>query len=341
MYRSKTTIKDILEFFSETSVPSSLQTTTPKENGPVEGDGGVDPSRPWFYNGLSRSTSLADRYKHGKNLQSLYEDGPAPESFNREAIEEEAEDDDEQRASTHHSPSASSSNTHNASTSGLSRARSATTFRDMQDKIKDLNGKVTSLSGRVTTLKQRAQEDSMKRRSLQSLRTPSPLNNAEQDYSNVPLATEQNRGTGLGLLDFPQASQGEPLGEIENKVARPGIVASPEPAAQIDDMKRSPGKDSAGEFLQTEEQNSAVPTTMETGVEQVEEERGLPNEEGVDLTQTVRTDEQVPQEQGLSDNATPEKSDPTSPAEVEDSLYDPEKIPRDRRLPPRRPCRRF
>lgn len=55
---------------------------------------------------------------------------------------------------------------------GLSRSASVTHMRDIKDQVRDLKGKVSSL-------REQARADSMKRRSLQSLRTPSPFTHAE------------------------------------------------------------------------------------------------------------------------------------------------------------------
>lgn len=54
---------------------------------------------------------------------------------------------------------------------GLTRSASVTQMRDLQDQLKGLKGKISSL-------KEQARADSLKRRSLQSLRMPSPFTNA-------------------------------------------------------------------------------------------------------------------------------------------------------------------
>ncbi|CAI6248491.1 unnamed protein product [Periconia digitata] len=56
--------------------------------------------------------------------------------------------------------------------------RSASTTESLRDQMKDLKGK-------ISTLKLRAQEDNMRRRSMQSLRTPSPFTSAETWYSET------------------------------------------------------------------------------------------------------------------------------------------------------------
>ncbi|KAF7163668.1 hypothetical protein CNMCM5623_008474 [Aspergillus felis] len=76
-----------------------------------------------------------------------------------------------------------------------SRAQSQLQVRDLQDQMKGLHIKISSL-------KVKAQEDNLRRRSLQSLRTPSPLTEGDQWYpsalelknSNGSLRSNQGRG---------------------------------------------------------------------------------------------------------------------------------------------------
>lgn len=71
----------------------------------------------------------------------------------------------------------------------LTRARSTAQMRDLRDQMHDLKGKISSL-------KQKAREDSLRRRSLQSLRTPSPFTAAEQWYTGAsdPVSSHQSKG---------------------------------------------------------------------------------------------------------------------------------------------------
>ena len=64
-------------------------------------------------------------------------------------------------------------NTH-GSGRGLQRSASAAQMRDIKDQMKDLKGKISSL-------REQARTDSIKRRSLQSLRTPSPFTHSQID----------------------------------------------------------------------------------------------------------------------------------------------------------------
>lgn len=93
-----------------------------------------------------------------------------------ESFSEEEEDDDDTespldsaRLSTFLSPTFGT-----FSDRGLTRSASAAQMRDIQDQVQGLKGKISSL-------KEQAKADSLKRRSLQSLRTPSPFTHARWD----------------------------------------------------------------------------------------------------------------------------------------------------------------
>ncbi|KAL2256274.1 hypothetical protein VTK26DRAFT_1907 [Humicola hyalothermophila] len=70
------------------------------------------------------------------------------------------------------SPTASTVNDNNVK---LQRSPSAAQMRDIKDQMRDLKGKISSL-------REQARADSLKRRSLQSLRTPSPFTHAQIDH---------------------------------------------------------------------------------------------------------------------------------------------------------------
>ncbi len=179
--------------FSESSVPSTLNTPSnerqedgtqaPRSSsamGPTtierSEDEGPENSRNWFWTGLTRNASHAHR--HNYSLPALDEDGPAPASFvpilanGRISEENEPSSENLGRATK-----ASEFDAQNPPAQGLTRARSTTQMRDLRDQMQDLKGKISSL-------KKRAREDSMRRRSLQSLRTASPFTAAEQWYSD-------------------------------------------------------------------------------------------------------------------------------------------------------------
>ena len=198
--------------FSETSVPSSLATTLPNSKPPGEEDSngaganGADaasrerhsePGRNWFWNGLTRNTSLNYAGRHNNGLQPLNEDGPAPDSFEEPATQH-VEDIEEEATVDPSSPKATTFEAHTPPTNGLARARSTTQMHELREQMQDLKGK-------ISTLKQRAREDSLKRRSLQSLRTPSPFTAAEQWYMGAPSAEGSQSAPGSGLAEVSSA----------------------------------------------------------------------------------------------------------------------------------------
>lgn len=138
-------------------------------------------ARDWFWTGLTRSTSHGARHKNS-GLQPLNEDGPPPSTFEspeRQQSPPIADNDIGMTSSNQNETETSSQERSGSSPTGLTRARSTNQMRDIRDQMQDLKGKISSL-------KQRAREDSLRRRSLQSLRTPSPFTAAEQWYSGAP-----------------------------------------------------------------------------------------------------------------------------------------------------------
>lgn len=74
------------------------------------------------------------------------------------------------------------------------RSSSAAQMRDIKDQMRDLKGKISSL-------REQARVDNLKRRSLQSLRTPSPFTHSQVDpwYAEPP----SNRTSEIITSDFP------------------------------------------------------------------------------------------------------------------------------------------
>ena len=185
--------------FSETSVPSSLYTKPTNETnglGITTGEAAngyhtTEPSRHWFWTGLSRNTSVANRYN--KALEPLEEDGPAIDNFEKEArVTESSGSSDEHsrmRRQAVLDRATLAFNMDNPPSSGLTRSRSTAQMREIRDQVQDLKGK-------ISTLKRRARQDSLYRRSLSNLRTPSPFTSADPSegwYKGVPLAAERHR----------------------------------------------------------------------------------------------------------------------------------------------------
>ena len=223
--------------FSETSVPSTLQSAPneisqdEKSQHPCGGDpaakeGNSEPSRNWFWNGLTRNTSLNHAARH-HGLQPLNEDGPAPQYF--EQLSQSNEYKDDEIFDLEPSPKVATFEAPAPPTGGLTRARSTTQMRDLRDQMQDLKGK-------ISTLKQRAKEDNLRRRSLQSLRTPSPFTAAEQWYNGQPVAEAGHspaQGLGLGLVEEPEV----PNPEDTTNEAAPKSVGLPFVATEDDGAK--------------------------------------------------------------------------------------------------------
>ncbi|KAK1150188.1 hypothetical protein N8T08_000090 [Aspergillus melleus] len=78
-----------------------------------------------------------------------------------------------------------------------SRSQSQLQVRDLQDQMKGLHIKISSL-------KVKAQEDNLRRRSLQSLRTPSPFTAAEHWYNNPLEARDHHSSLNQGRGHTPE-----------------------------------------------------------------------------------------------------------------------------------------
>ena len=186
--------------FSETSVPSSLHTAPLTKD--YERDGkraasalgttgmsatgsrtqsgwrGPDHSRNGFWNSSSRGVGHSSR--QNSPLQPLDEDEPSLASFSKSGtnINSPLSGDQPETRITPNSGATSYFDFKQPSAHGLTRSNSALQVCDLRDQMQDLKGKISSL-------KQRAREDTLRRRSLQSLRTPSPFTAAEQWYTRT------------------------------------------------------------------------------------------------------------------------------------------------------------
>jgi hypothetical protein len=78
----------------------------------------------------------------------------------------------------------------------LTRSASSMQMRDLRDQMQDLKG-------RLSVLRDRARDDTMKRRSLQSLRTPSPFTAAEQWYAGAKGYREGGLSADAGVAHPP------------------------------------------------------------------------------------------------------------------------------------------
>ena len=235
--------------FSETSVPSLSQSQAGLEDSEGNNPGGssvskpasgnsnqvpsgraqsTDASRSWFWTGLNRDGSTPGR--PNKPLEPLHEDKPVQASLNPSPFPSSSPSTMNQElvVSEHPSSEATSSNLGNSPPMMLTRARSTAQMRDLRDQMQDLKGKISSL-------KQKAREDSLRRRSLQSLRTPSPFTAAEQWYIGTPdpVSTHQNKVDEAPISkDSTQTTKIGANNEVLHEPEHRGTVESSEPDLQ-------------------------------------------------------------------------------------------------------------
>lgn len=261
--------------FSETSVPSTLQTAPNAQLAedkniyahgvdPAAKERNSEPSRNWFWNGLTRNTSLSHTARHNNGLQPLNEDGPAPESFEQSPQANEYRDDE--TFDLEKSPKAATFDIPSPPTTGLTRARSTTQMRDLRGQMQDLKGK-------ISTLKQRAKEDNLRRRSLQSLRTPSPFTAAEQWYTGQPVTEAGHspaQGLGLGPVEGPKVSDAE---EGPDKAAPEDFGRMPMATKEEDDAIWNVNLDTE-EPLPTPTSQEEEPTLRASQIESVTYHKG-------------------------------------------------------------------
>jgi hypothetical protein len=137
---------------------------------------------------------------HGAPLEPLSEDGAVPE-FEVDAASQRSSLDGYLSPNGEHRV--------------LTRSTSSMQMRDLRDQMQDLKG-------RLSVLRDRARDDTMKRRSLQSLRTPSPFTAAEHWY-----ATSKNYGeqpsADAGLAHPPWKDEASEDVQAQNELGNEGV----------------------------------------------------------------------------------------------------------------------
>ncbi|KAH9904216.1 hypothetical protein F4778DRAFT_87244 [Xylariomycetidae sp. FL2044] len=179
---------------SENNVPSDIKTTTiftPRSSSAMGAAGGyrqpfspasqtqdetpkASPKGNSVYGNAAFAKSKPSLHGRDHTLETLSEDEIS------QPIETERPSLESARLDSFLSPTFGS-----FSEQGLRRSASTAQMRDLKDQMKDLKG-------RLSTLRDQARADSMKRRSLQSLRTPSPFTHArvEQWYADTKGAVD-------------------------------------------------------------------------------------------------------------------------------------------------------
>lgn len=105
---------------------------------------------------------------------------------------------------------------------GLSRSASTSQMNNIKDQVKDLKGKISSL-------REQARADSLKRRSLQTLRTPSPFTHAQ--IGNFYAGTEGGSATTSQSSNSPRTAEmtvaSPRVGNLEELNQRDAMGGSP------------------------------------------------------------------------------------------------------------------
>lgn len=231
--------------------------------GSVEDDD-HDYVRPVYSTPLSRASN-----HYNAPLEPLDENGPSPpRDWDPETIRSSTADPYSQPSTADHR--------------GLTRSASSMQMRDLTDKMKDLKGK-------ISTLRDRAREDNMKRRSLQSLRTPSPFTAAEQWY-----ATSKGETKSPSLYAGSNPLNGEPsiVGsgsirgrDVEEKRTSPGVPKS-DSASIYEDVEEARGEQAGQDHVALsalDEQDETYDTAEEEdSFEETQQDDGEYNDEIID-----------------------------------------------------------
>ncbi|GFP52351.1 hypothetical protein TASIC1_0001050300 [Trichoderma asperellum] len=148
---------------------------------------------------------------------------------------------------------------------GLTRSASASQMRDLQDQLKGLKGK-------ISTLKEQARADSMKRRSLQSLRMPSPFTNATWEPNSA-----DSRGFYSSGEDTPTTAEhvdgNTSNGENDHARKQPEYIAEPiEEVEEEEDQEQEQLQEQYEEQLQEQYEEQHQEQYEEQHQEQYEEQ---------------------------------------------------------------------
>ncbi|KAL4782989.1 hypothetical protein BJX76DRAFT_272318 [Aspergillus varians] len=143
-----------------------------------------------------------------------------------------------------------------------SRSQSQLQVRDLQDQMKGLHIK-------ISTLKVKAQEDGLRRRSLQSLRTPSPLTATTHWYANPldPSERHSNLNPGYGnSLESPISSGHTSSSNSDSTLLLPDTLTS-DPEVSSDDTVLPPF-----ELTDQEDGRSTAESLYEDAEEEIDRE---------------------------------------------------------------------
>ncbi|PNY27321.1 Uncharacterized protein TCAP_02757 [Tolypocladium capitatum] len=163
------------------------------------------------------------------------------------------------------------------SDAGWTRSASVAQVRDLQDQMQGLKGKISSL-------KEQARADSMKRRSLQSLRTPSPFTHARWDQAFVepPVVGTPEMASPPVASPSPSPSNGtvpgfETSGQVNIAEAEPRALAEEDTQSVVSGYH---------EARETQDEDPKVEV-----VEESEADRGVMDGSTHDEEDDIRTDD--------------------------------------------------
>ncbi len=150
---------------------------------------------------------------------------------------------------------------------GLTRSTSSMQMRDLRDQMSDLKG-------RLSVLRDRARDDTMKRRSLQSLRTPSPFTAAEQWYTGSKTYGDPPLSADRGVAQPPWKDEERKEEEAKNK------ATNDQEPKQAPDYAQS---DATSIYEDVAESNNSTPSlALEPPIDELEEEEAKEGEEEQD-----------------------------------------------------------
>ncbi|KAM6539418.1 hypothetical protein FALCPG4_001225 [Fusarium falciforme] len=127
----------------------------------------------------------------------------------------------------------------------ITRSASVAQVRDLKDQMKDLRGKISSL-------KEQARADSLKRRSLQSLRTPSPFTHARWDQGF--LEPRRVKGAGPETVPWQAPWNTDPTNNDADAKDTPDQEVEEAPSIKYEDTPEA-----NPEAAQVEERKSPLP----------------------------------------------------------------------------------
>ncbi|KAK7426408.1 hypothetical protein QQZ08_007163 [Neonectria magnoliae] len=166
--------------------------------------------------------------------------------------------------------------------------------------MRDLKGQMKDLKGKISSLKEQARADSMKRRSLQSLRTPSPFTHSRWDQGVI----EQRNTNSADPETVPwQAAWNTGLAPADFGVEKPSPTYQEIAAAEV----KAEGEN---EEVASVIHDDAPDTTPKASLETPTEENVLNRVESPKLDLTEKADEPI--EQGDEDQrAVVDEAQPT------------------------------